>query len=115
MARLKSVKAFTLVESLVAMVILLTGFGVSMAAFVNTTGSRKQHIELEARMLAKEIAYEIKSNDKMYDDQINTGFGKMVIKIVPWYQLPSLQMLSIKAVDDEGSTICLHNELISVR
>lgn len=115
MAKLnRKIKAATLIESLIAMVIIVLSLGVGTMIYVNVLNSDKQRLQLKAIGVLNRMAEQAKM-EKNYLDAEQQLEGWNIKKTVDKYdQTENLYQLSITAFDTAGHLIAIRNELITV-
>lgn len=113
MARLNyKLKATTLIESLIAMSIIIVSLGVATIIYTSVLESDKQSLKLKAQLLLNEEAFKTKQSKTFIDEEILvTPFT--IKKIVERYPgTENLYLLSLIATDLKGNLIAKRNELI---
>ncbi len=112
MAVLKEkIKASTLIEALVAMVIVMTCFGIASMIYVNVLNADNNRIQLNAHLLVHELAQKAKETNSFLDEKIETN-GLIIQKSVePYHDIPNLNVLKYIAVDKKGKLIAEYKEL----
>lgn len=110
----KTLKAATLVESLIAMVIIIITLGIATMIYSNVLDSDKQRKQLKAIFLLKQELIKTKTEKTFLDseEQINDWSLKKVVK--RFDQTENLYCLSMSVLDAEGKTIAVKNELVIV-
>lgn len=112
MAPLKKIKGTTLVESLVALTIIMAVFGAGMMVFLNITKTQNKLTYFRAKSKILEIVSNTKEKQLFFDDDIKDG--KITYsRIVDFYQEKQyLLWISVKAYNEKKKTIATHNELV---
>lgn len=115
MALLKTrLKAATLIESLVAMVIIVVCFSVATMIYVNVINSDKQRMGLKAMQLLDKEVQQLK-NEKNFLDEEKKVNGWIVKKTLQKYaQTDNLYHLMLTVKDTAGRIVAKRNELIAV-
>lgn len=115
MAQLKhTLKAATLMESLIAMVIIVICFGVGTMIYSNVMDSDKQRLQLKAILVLNGEALETKTNRKFLDSEEQSGDWIVKKTIERYPEAENLYRLSLAAVYKNGKTIAVRNELILI-
>ena len=111
----KKIKASTLIEVLVAMIIIMISFGIAMAIYMNVSLSDHLVQKLKAELLLNETAIETKAANSFIDEK--TGSDKISInKTVTSYNgIPELHLLMLEAFDVNGKKISERKELVIVK
>lgn len=106
-------KASTLLESIIAMVIVLVCFTIATMIFVNITNSDKQRLKLKALTVLNREAIETKKSNLLLDEEkiIHPFTVKKVVERFP--ETDNLYKLLLIAKDSTGKTIAVRNELIT--
>ena len=105
-------KASTLVEALVAMVIVMLAVGMFTTIYVNVMKSSDHNRKVLASVLLDKIAMETKQKKVFLDEQIKTEEFIVDKKIVPYEGAAGLSVLSLKASDKNEKLLAERNELI---
>ncbi len=105
-------KAGTLIESLVAMVIIIVCLGVGTMIYSNVLNSDKQRFKFKAILMLNKEAEQIKMEKNFIDVEKMIGdymIRKIIMKIS---QSENLYRLSLIVFDKSGKPIGVRNELI---
>lgn len=106
-------KAATLIESLVAMVIIMLCFGVSAMIYINVLNGGNYRLKLNAHARLSEIAIESKNKKNFIDREI--AGEKLDVKVsFSSYKGSELSLMHIAAYDKQGKLIGTRKEIISV-
>ncbi len=95
------VKAFTLVESMVAMVIVILIFSLSSIVVINVTSSGMSREKQNAYMLVKSYRDETIREDRLIDETTEMGDFVLEKTIVDYGREAELKELSIVAFKDK--------------
>jgi len=109
-----TLKASTLVESLIAMVILVVCLGIGTMVYSNVLSSDKERKQLHATLLANEEAIKIKSEKNYLDAEEKSGDWTLKKTIEKYDQTENLFSLSIVVLDGDRKIILIRRELILV-
>lgn len=107
-------KASTLVESLIAMVILIVCLGIGTMVFTNILNSDKERKELHASLLANEFALKVKAQQNFLDDEEEIGEWTLKKTVEKYKDADNLYQLSIAVIDGDHKIVLVRRELIIV-
>jgi len=107
-----SLKASTLMESLVAMVIIVVSLGVGTMIYSNVLNSDKQVLQLKATCILDQQAAQTKTEKSFLDDEKLLGNWKIKKKVDLYDQTKNLYQLTFSAFDGNGQLIAIRKELI---
>jgi len=108
------VKASTLVESLIAMVIMVVCLGVGTMIYTNVLDSDKQRNKLKAMLLIKKESMEIRSEKNFLDAEKQIGDWIIQRTVEKYDQTENIYKLALSVIDPNKKIIAVHNELILV-
>lgn len=114
MAVLKDkIKGSTLVETLVAMIIVMLAFGIGLMIYLNVIQSSGAQQKLNAQLQMNRIAIETKGKNLFVDDEYSMENLKLV-KTIQSYSGESdkLKLLKIEAFDGNGKKLSERKELV---
>lgn len=104
-----------LLESLIAMVIIMSCFGVGISIYANVTAADNTRLRLRAELLLQQLAEETK-RDRTYISTTTEHEPLRIVKIIaPWNNNALIQQLQLEAWDAEGNKLATLNELITVK
>jgi hypothetical protein len=106
-------KGATLMEALVAIIVVMLGFVMGTMVYISVMDSDKGFRKLEAASMVREIVAETKSGDNFIEGKITRDSITVVKSIVSYPNVPSLMVLSIDAFDIKGYRLCTYNEIIN--
>ena len=108
----KTLKAATLMESLIAMIIIVVCLGVGTMIYSNVLNSDKQRLKFKAILMLNKEAEQIKTDKGFIDGEKQEGdyVIRRAIKKMP--QTENLYMLTLVVLNKEGKVIGTRNELI---
>ena len=115
MVKLKHrLKASTLMESLIAMVIIVVCFSIAVMIYVSVVDNDKERSKLKAILILNQTAIQIKREKNFLDDE--KKYDNWVIKktVGRYPETENVYSLSLVVKDTTGRTIALRNELISM-
>ena len=108
----KKIKAATMLESMVAMVIIVVCLGIGAMIFVNVLNNDKGRILLKALLLLNRQSAVIKS-EKLFIDGESVEDGYTIQRtFVKYNDTENLFRMRLKALDENGKTVFERNELI---
>jgi Tfp pilus assembly protein PilV len=107
-------KASTLVESLIAMVILVVCLGIGTMVFTNVLTSDKERKRLHATLLANEEAAITKAQHTFLDSEEKAGDWTLKKTIEKYENTANLFLLSIAVLDNNNKIVYIRKELITV-
>jgi hypothetical protein len=107
-------KATTLMESLVAMIIIVVCFGVATMIYSNVLDSDKQRLQLKAMLLLNQQSIEIKKEKKFIDGEEVNGEWTIKRSIEHYQQSENLYQLTLSVIGKEENIIAKRNELIII-
>lgn len=105
-------KASTLMESLIAMVILIVCFGIGTMIYTNVLTSDRERKQLHATLLANEEAITIKSEKNYLDAEWKIDDWTIKKTVEKYNETENLFLLSIAVLDRDKKVISIRNELI---
>jgi|SRR4051812_33591305 Tfp pilus assembly protein PilE len=107
-------KASTLVESLIAMVILIVCLGIGTMVFTNVLNSDRERKQLHATLLANEEAIKIKFQKNYLDSEEKVGDWTLKKTVEKYEATENLFLLSIAVLDNNSKIVFIRHELIIV-
>lgn len=107
-------KASTLMESLIAMVILVVCLGVGTMIYTNVLGSDQERKQLHATLIANREAITIKSEQNYLDAEWQVDDWTVKKTVEKYNETENLFLLSIAVLDRDKKVIALRRELIFV-
>jgi len=107
-------KASTLIESLIAMVIIVVCLVVGTMVYTNVLDSDKQRNRLKAMLMINKEVLEIKSGKNFLDAEKQTGDWTIKTTVEKYDQTDHIYKLSVSIMDQNKKIIALRNELIPV-
>ena len=110
----KKIKGSTLIEVLVAMIIVMVTFGIAMAIFINVSSSDRHVQKLKAQLLLSEVAIRTKAENSFIDATIELENITLNKTITSYREIPGLNILLLEAFDINGKKVAERKELIIV-
>lgn len=112
MAQMK-LKGYVLLESMIAMIIVMLCFGFSIMIYNNiVTGSRSK-LKVLARICLESEAMESKSQNRFLDETIDCGEFHIEKKNIPYKLSDNLIQLHYTAIMRDGFQLEEYNEIIT--
>lgn len=111
---MRRIKAATLMESLIAMVIIVLCLGVGTMIYTNVLNSDKQRLQLKAIGELNRLADQAKTEKNYLDSEVLLNGWKIKKVVNKYNQTENLYQLSITAFDTAGYFIAIRNELITI-
>ncbi len=111
----KKIKGATLIESLIAMLIVMLCFGIAITVYVNVISSGNQLQKLKSELLLKQIAVQTKNAGVFLDEKMTLDGIVVQKKIVPYNGLKHLIHLNLKAYSSSEKLLSEYNELVPVQ
>lgn len=105
-------KGSTLIESLIAMIIIVLSIGISAMIYSSILSSDKEFIRLKANKLIDVEAIKTKAQKLLIDSEIKINELIIQKKISLYNETENLYCISFVATDVNGNTIATRNELI---
>lgn len=108
----KKIKASTLVESMIAMVVVMVSFGIATAVYVSVLSSSDEMQKLKSRTILQKLAIEIRQNHLFLDER--TSIDDIIVekKVVSYNNQKNLFQLKLIAFDQNEKKLAEYNELI---
>lgn len=105
-------KATTLIESMIAMVIIVASMGIATLTYLNVMRSDEQRLQLKANQLLNQEAFQLKK-DKNFVDEEKQMDGWTIKKTVEKYkETENLYQLTLSITNEKGKEIFKRMELI---
>lgn len=112
MARVINLKASSLVEVIIAMVVITLVFGLTLVIYLNVVRSSSLFPKLKASSLLDQVALQTKTEKRFFEETLETG-GYHIHKQVSIYRgNERLLLIRLQATDPEGTVLAERNELI---
>lgn len=107
-------KAATLIESLIAMIIIVVCLGIATVIYSNVLNSDRERVQLKAMLLLKQEAEQTKKEKSFLDSEKKEGDWTVKKEVTRYEQTENIYRLSFKIINSEGKIIAVRNELIQV-
>ena len=108
------VKGTTIIEAIIAFVIVLTSFGICMTVYTNSLSSKNSSVAFRALTKVKEISAKTKSQKNYLDEQTVFENIKYEKKITAYPNSQNLYNLSIKASTENDIILVQAQEIITI-
>ena len=105
-------KATTLAESLIAMVIIMLVFGIAVTIFANVSDSTMMHEKIRAEIILQDILLKTKAAKNFIDGETEINGIKIMKKVVPYSGAQGLSMITLTALNRNNKQIVKKSELI---
>ena len=113
----QKLKAATLVEALMALVIVMICFVIGSMIYVNVINSDNNRQEIKANLILNETALKTKEEKKFIDEKIEIGNENLIIQktVILYKNIENLNLLTLIASDKKGRVIAQRKELIAIQ
>ena len=108
------IKASTLVEAIIAMLIVTIAFSLALMLMLNISKNSNNSLKIKAYILANDIMVKTKS-EKLYFDQ-EFDYGNITIKktVIEYENNEELFQLNVSAFDSRNHKLFEQNELLII-
>ena len=114
MAKLGKLRASTLIESIVAMVIITLLFGISFSILTSIAGRNNSQIKLKASFEAQRVISLCKSQHDFEDHEWKFE-GLAVEKVIKSYhEYKDLRLIEVNVFNNDGKLLLRRHELINI-
>lgn len=110
--RSRNVKGYVLLESIVAMVIIMTCFGIAMLIFITASSGFGSKLNVEARIRLHTEAELCKANVNFFDEDIPCSAFTIERRVKKFLASEQVAVLEMRAITPEGKVLAEHYELI---
>jgi hypothetical protein len=114
MATLK-LKGYALLESMVAMIIVMLCFGFSMMIYNTIVTGTRSKLKVIARIRLENEAISSKAENRLLDETIPGDEFRIEKKLIPLENSESLLQLHYTAITTDGAQLAEYNEIIHAR
>lgn len=111
---LKKAKASTLMETLIAMVVIVLCFSLGLLIYMNVVSSENRMQKFHANLLLKNIAAEVQKENEFIDVEIETDGLTVKQSIKKYESAENLFQLTLTAFDKKNRLIAAHREIIFI-
>ena len=105
-------KASTLVEIIVAMVIISTVFVLSLAVFVNISKNSNNGLKLKAALISEEVMVSTRQNKLYIDEEIDIDHLDIIKRVSTYKSYKDLVLVSIEIKDKRGKSLLIKKEIM---
>ena len=105
-------KADSLLETVVAAVLIVIIFGIAMMIYSNVIRSSLSVKQLQAASLLEEAAAEITNTRSITTGSVRKGDFTIYFSAMPWDETRKSLKLHLAATDAKGDTVAIINKLI---
>jgi hypothetical protein len=113
-ALIKQLKAGTILETIVALSIVMMTFGIALLIFNTISASSSNHKRLKASLLMSDMAISIKNNQLFERDLENEGI-LVTFNLDSYENLNDVKLLSMEAKDPSGKMIANRKEIFILK
>lgn len=112
---MKKVEASTLVEAIIAMLIITIAFSMALVLMLNLSKNSNNSLKTKAYILANDVLVKTKSENTYFDQEFE--YGNITIKktIVEYENNEELFQLNVSAFDSRNYKLFEQNELIIIK
>jgi Tfp pilus assembly protein PilV len=108
----RKVRAASLIEVVVAMVLMMTIFGVSMVIYVNISGAGFSEQSWKSTLLINEVATRTLKEKSFFDEVVEKDNITIYKKITPYRQMAQVVLLEIEAINQENRKLAHRKQLV---
>ena len=105
-------KSSTLIESIIAMILIMLVLGLSMQVFLSKGGIGTNHNRFKACVLGNNIYNKTIAGLPLTDDDMQTASLTADKTVVPYKEAPGLMVLTIHVFDKDSTLLFTKKELI---
>ena len=109
---MKKIKATSIVESLIAIVLIVIVFGIGMRSYLNVTNSTNLIVENRAALVLRQIAERTKATKQYIDQNFEEQGFNIQQQIRPYENYKKIYLLELKAFDPNQKTCGDYKELL---
>ena len=110
----KQMKAATLVETIVSLIIIMIVFSIGMIIFNRVIFSGNQFQQLQIHLLMKKIAIETKTNNRYFDETFSKDQYIIEKKITKYKNTEFIYHLQLISYSNSNKKVGSYNELIII-
>lgn len=109
------VKGSTLIETIVAMVIILVCAGIGLTIFTNTTRDFNESLMIKARLKADSLSVETRNNKEFFDASLEINGLQIERTLQQYSKSRTIKILTIRVLNSSGREICNQKELVVLK
>ena len=113
--RKKRLRASTLIETIVAMTLLLLCFGIFLIIYNSILSSGNNRTKLSAVVILDDVAIKAHQANNWIDESMVVGTLKITKTINSYKECSSLRLFELRAFNSHGDIIATRKEIIKVR
>ena len=115
MAVLKKVKSSSLLETIIAMVIIMVVFGISIMIYVNITSSTFSTQKIKTDLLLKQLAITTLEKKSYFDETIEYEIITIDKQVQKYNDTDDVLLMTLTAYNKQQDTIAQRKQLLLVR
>jgi hypothetical protein len=108
----RKLKGYVLLESMIAMIVVMLCFGVSMMIHTNVITGSRNTLTVLARIRLENEAIRAKNSERLIDETIAGEAFRIEKTILPWPGSDNLYRLTLVAVTPGGRQLARYDEVI---
>jgi hypothetical protein len=105
-------KGYILLESMIAMIIVMLCFGFSVMIYNNVVTGSRNKLKVRARICLENEAIKSKLENRMPDETVEYDEFHIEKKMVPYSTSSNLYQLNYKALTPDGIALAEYHEII---
>jgi len=106
------IKSATIIEVILALVIIMLTMGIALMIYLNITNSKYTMQKFNAHLLINDISINIIKNKKYLDEVIEKKELVINKSIIPYKGIPNLSVLHLAVLDKHKKKLAERKELI---
>jgi len=110
----KKYKSFTLIETIVALVITMVCVGVAFTIILNVEKSANNFKKIQAHLCLLKELNKVKKEKKFLDESIEVEHLKIVKSFTQYENIDKLYDMKLVVFDDEGKQLDIINQLVII-
>jgi|SRR6185312_6322219 len=115
MAILKRIPSSSILEAIIAMVIIMLVFGISAMIYVNITSSGFSLQKVKADLLLKQLAIETEERKSYFDETISYEVLIIEKQVQKYEDVDDVLLLSLVAINQQQDTLAKCKQLLLVK
>jgi uncharacterized protein YxeA len=114
MVKLRKIQASTLIESIVAMVIISITMGMAFLIMSNISAKNNPQLKFKAYIEAQQAINKTLTTGIIKDDAWQKGGMYAEVRFLAYHDYENLRMMEVRVLNNAGRTLVLRKELIRV-
>lgn len=110
----KKLKAGTILETMVALTIVMISFGIALMIFNNVNKSNSNFLKIKAALILNEAAQNAVQEKLFIDNTFEQEGISVIQKVEAFENMPDIKFLHLEAKKPDGKIIAERKELILV-